>query len=107
MQIKQLESYKVYIKLSDKDFKRKMRKKKRESLSDLATEHENTDQIQMSEEITEKIEKFKLKFDSSFDEKYLIKRDDEKDPLDIIRERKERKKKEYKDYIKKFENDEK
>ena len=28
------------------------------------------------------------------------------DPLEIIRERKERKKKEYKDYIKKFENNE-
>ena len=107
MQKKQLESYKDYIKLSDKEFKRKMRKKKRESLSDLGTEQEKTEQIQITEEISEKIEKFKLKFDSSFDERYLIKRDDEKDPLDVIRERKERKKKEYKDYIKKFENEEK
>ncbi len=107
MQKKQLESYKDYIKLSDKEFKIKMRKKKREKLSDLVTEQEKTEQIQITEEISEKIEKFKLKFNSSFDERYLIKRDDEKDPLDIIRERKERKKKEYKDFIKKFENEEK
>ncbi|KKL55087.1 hypothetical protein LCGC14_2258910, partial [marine sediment metagenome] len=54
--------------------------------------------IEISEEISEKIEKFKSKFNKSFEEKYLIKKDEEKDPIDLIRERKSNKDKEYKHF---------
>jgi hypothetical protein len=103
----QLESYDIYFKLSDKDYKRKMRKQKREKLSDLAEKSNNLKEIQITDEISEKIEKFKSKFDESFDEKFLIKKDNEKDPLDLVRARKERKDKEYKEFVEKLKKKEK
>ncbi len=104
-QIEQQKSYEDYFKLSHKEFERRRRKKKREKLSDFVIKPKNTNEIiEISEEVSEKIEKFKSKFGNSFEEKYLIQKDDEKDPLDVIRERKKQKKEEYKDYIKKFES---
>ncbi len=101
----QQQSYKDYLRLSDKEFERMRRKRKREKLSDLEKKQEKSKGIQISEEISEKIEKFKSKFEDSFEEKYLMQKDDEKDPLDIIRKRKKEKEEEYKDYIKKFNNE--
>ena len=103
----QLKSYQDYFKYSDKDFKRKMRKNKREKLSDLVADSNNLKEKQMTDEISEKIEKFKSKFNESFDEKFLMKRDDESDPLDLIREWKERKNKEYKEFVEKLKKKEK
>ncbi len=105
-QEQQLQSFEDYFKLSDKEFERRMRKKKREKLADLVAKPEKVKEIEITEEVSEKIEKFKSKFENSFDEKFLIKRDDEMDPLDLIRERKEKKDREYKDYIRKFKNKE-
>ncbi|MFX1393842.1 MAG: hypothetical protein ACFFAH_09735 [Promethearchaeota archaeon] len=105
-QEKQLQSFEEYFKLSDKEFKRKMRKKKREKLSDLVEKPKKDKKIEISEEISEKIEKFKSKFENNFEDKFLIKKDDEKDPLDLIRKRKEMKEREYKEFIKKLKNKE-
>jgi hypothetical protein len=105
-QEQQRQSFEDYFKFSDKEFKRRMRKKKREKLADLVAKPEKVKKIEITEEVSEKIEKFKSKFENSFDEKFLIKRDDEMDPLDLIRERKKKKDREYKDYIKKFKNKE-
>ncbi|MFX0188211.1 MAG: hypothetical protein ACFE8A_10795 [Candidatus Hodarchaeota archaeon] len=105
-QEQQLQSFEDYFKLSDKEFERKMRKKKREKLADLVAKPEKVKKIEMTEEVSEKIEKFKSKFENSFDEKFLIKKDDEMDPLELIRERKKKRDREYKDYIKKFKNKE-
>ena len=100
----QRQSYEDYLRLSDKEFEKMRRKKKRKKLSELTSQQPLSNEIQISEEISEKIEKFKSKFEDSFEEKYLVQKDDELDPLDIIRKRKKEKDEEYKDHIKKFKN---
>jgi hypothetical protein len=102
-QEEQKEAYNDYLKLSDKAFERKIRRKAREKLSDIRTTEKETKKIELSEEVSEKIEKFKSKLGKSFEEKYLIQKDDEQDPLDLIRERKIKKEKEYKKYKDHFE----
>ncbi|TFG23483.1 MAG: hypothetical protein EU529_07175 [Promethearchaeota archaeon] len=105
-QERQLQSFEDYFKFSDKEFKRRMRKKKREKLSNIVENPNKNKKIEISEEVSEKIEKFKSKFENNFEEKFLIKKDDEIDPLDLIRKRKEMKDKEYKEFVKKFEDKE-
>lgn len=100
----QRRSYEDYLRLSKKEFEKMRRKKRRKKLSDLATKQELSKEIHISEEISEKIEKFKSKFEDSFEEKYLMQKDEEIDPLDIIRKRKKQKDEEYNDHIKKFKN---
>ena len=100
----QQQSYKDYLRLSDKEFEKMRRKIRRENLSDLGNKQEKLAEIKITDEISEKIEKFKSKFEDSFEEKYLVREDDEKDPLDLIRTRKKEKEKEYKQHIKKFKN---
>lgn len=102
-QEEQRESYDDYLKLSDREFERKIRKKSREKLRDIKDLDKVVKKIEISDEITEKIEKFKSKFNQNFEEKYLIQKDEERDPLDLIRERKTKKKKEYKMYKDHFE----
>ncbi|MFW9895068.1 MAG: hypothetical protein ACFFD7_04620 [Candidatus Thorarchaeota archaeon] len=92
------ETYEDYFKLSESEFKRKRRKKSREKLTSIKKESKKSKRIQVSDEISEKIEKFKSKLDKTFNEKYLIQKDDEKDPLDLVRERKRKKEKEYRQY---------
>jgi len=96
-------SYQDYFKYSEKEFERRLRRKQRATLKDLQVKEPKKTQ-EISEEISEKIEKFKSQLDNTFKEKYLIQKDDEQDPLDLIRERKKRKIEEYKKYFKKFEN---
>jgi hypothetical protein len=97
-------SYEDYFKLSDREFKRRLRKKSREGLKSIKEGTKPTGEVEISVEVSEKIKKFKSQFDKSFEEKYLIKKDDELDPLDLIRERKVKKEKEYKKYKDHFEN---
>ncbi|MFX0012482.1 MAG: hypothetical protein ACFE9R_19365 [Candidatus Hermodarchaeota archaeon] len=96
-QEEQKETYEDYLKLSDSEFERKIRKKSREKLK-IVSKAKERKEIEFSDEVSEKIEKFKSKFDKSFEEKYLIQKDDEQDPIDLIRERRRKKKKEYKKY---------
>jgi len=105
-QEKQLQSFEDYFKLSDKEFERKMRKKKREKLPNVVEKPKKDKKIEIPEEVSEKIEKFKSKFEDNFEEKFLIKKDDEIDPLDLIRKRKEMKEREYKEFIKKLKDKE-
>jgi Xaa-Pro aminopeptidase len=100
----QQQSYQDYLRLSDKEFERMRRKKKREKLSELIEKPKNKKELEISQEITEKIEKFKSKFDNTFEEKYMIQKDESENPLDVIRERKKKKENEFKDFMKKFEN---
>ncbi|MHA2007127.1 MAG: hypothetical protein ACXABO_08400 [Promethearchaeota archaeon] len=103
-QEEQKESYDAYLKLSDSEFERRIRRRSREKLKDIKDPEKETKKIEISDEITDKIEKFKSKFNESFKEKYLIQKDEEKDPLELIRERKTKKEKEYKDYKDHFES---
>ena len=96
-------SYQDYFKYSEKEFERRLRRKQRATLTDLKIKKPKMTQ-EKSEEISEKIEKFKSQLDNTFKEKYLIQKDDELDPLDLIRERKKRKVEEYNKYFKKFED---
>jgi len=98
-------SYQDYFKYSEKEFERRLRRKQRESLTELSTKQPKKIP-EISEEITEKIEKFKSELENSFKEKYLIQKDVEKDPLDLIRERKKKRIEEYKKHIKQFKNKE-
>ncbi|MBY9006182.1 MAG: hypothetical protein KGD63_05445 [Candidatus Lokiarchaeota archaeon] len=103
-QEEQKKSYEDYFKYSNKEFERRRRKKKREKLSEIA-EKPIKEEI-VDEDIAEKIKKFKSKFGNSFEEKYLIQKDDNEDPLEIIRERKKKKEEEYKKFLEKLKEEE-
>jgi len=103
-QEEQKKTYEDYLKLSESEFKRLRRKKSREKLTDVSTDSNMEKEIEISEEVSEKIKKFKSQFEKSFDKKYMIQKDDDTDPIDIIRERKKKKEKEYKEYKDHFEN---
>jgi len=103
-QEEQKETYENYLKLSDREFRRMRRKKSREKLTDIAPESKVKKDLELSDEVSEKIEKFKSQLEKSFDEKYMIQKDEDKDPLDLIRERKKKKEKEYKQYKDHFKN---
>ncbi|MFX1273986.1 MAG: hypothetical protein ACFFBP_02215 [Promethearchaeota archaeon] len=96
-------TYQEYIRLSDEEFERRRRKQRREKLSEIA--EKPSKEIELSDDVVEKIEKFKSQFEKNFEEEYLIQKDDELDPLDLIRERKKKKKEEYQKYLKKFKKD--
>lgn len=98
------ETYEDYLKLSNREFERRRRKKKRQKLPDISLEPKEEKQIEISDEISEKIQKFKSQFEKRFEETYLIHRNDDEDPLDLVRERIKRKKKEYKKFKDHFEN---
>ncbi len=101
-QEKQQQSYQDYFKFSEEEFHRRRRKEKRKNLKEIVAEPKEMRKI--SEEISEKIEKFKHEIDRRIQEEFIIKKDEETDPLDLVRERKKKKTQEYKTYIKKFEN---
>ncbi len=93
-------TYQEYIHLPDEEFERRRRKQRREKLSELA--EKPAKEIELSEDVVEKIEKFKSQFEKKFEEDYLIKKDDDMDPLELIRERDKKKKEEYQKFINKF-----
>lgn len=103
-QEEQNKTYEEYLKLSDREFKRLRRKKSREKLTDISKKSSEKNSIEISDEVSEKIKKFKSQFEKSFNEKYMIQKDEDQDPLDLVRERKKRKEKEYKQYKDHFEN---
>jgi len=103
-QEEQTETYDSYLKLSEKEFERRQRKRKREKLIDVK-ESKKQKKLELSDEVSEKIEKFKMKFDKQTDENYLLKEINDDDPIKIIRERKKKKEKEYKKYKDHFESD--
>lgn len=102
-QEKHKDTYEDYFKFSEREFKRLRRKESREKLMEITTRTKDLKELEISDEVSEKIKKFKSQLDKSFEEKYLVQKDDEKDPLDLIRKRKERKEKEYKKYKNHFE----
>jgi len=102
-QEEQTETYKNYMKFSNKEFERRIRKQKREKLTDVNIDG-NQKKLELSDEVSEKIQKFKLQFDKNFKENYLNQKDDDKDPIELIRERKKKKEKEYKNFKNHFES---
>ncbi len=71
-----------------------MRKKKREKLTDISdTENEKT--LEITEVISQKIEIFKKQMDKRSKEHHVTLGDSNADPIELIRERKRKRKEEY------------
>lgn len=103
-QEEQTESYDSYLKLSNKEFERKLRKQKREKLTDIS-DTGNEKNVEITEEISQKIEKFKNQLDRKSDENFVTLDDSSADPIKLIRERKRKKKEEYDTFKDHFESD--
>ncbi len=103
-QEEQTESYDSYLKFSNKEFERRLRKQKREKLIDISDMEKKKD-IEITEEISQKIEVFKKKMDKRSQEQNINLGDSKADPIKIIRERKKKKKEEYEKFKDHFEND--
>ncbi len=93
-QEEQTESYDSYLKLSNKEFKRILRKQKREKLTDISDKG-NEKTLEITEEISQKIEMFKKQMDKRSEEHQVTLGDSSADPIELIRERKKKKKEEY------------
>ncbi|MFW9946361.1 MAG: hypothetical protein ACFFDX_05975 [Candidatus Odinarchaeota archaeon] len=102
-QKEQQEGYQNYLNLSESEFERLRRRKKREKLEDVTLKPKDLNEIEIPEDISKKIEEFKSKFETSFRKNHLIEENENKDPLELIRERKKKKEKEYKKFKKHFE----
>ena len=104
-QAEQKQGYKDYLKLSAREFERQRRKKSREKLSEIDISSNTKEELEISEEASEKIELFKSQFEKKFQDDYLIGVDQEQDPLDLIRERKKMKAEEFKKFKKHFDQE--
>ncbi|MFX0025348.1 MAG: hypothetical protein ACFE8M_02960 [Candidatus Hermodarchaeota archaeon] len=102
-QKEQQEGYQNYLNLSESEFERLRRRKKREKLEDITLKPKDLNEIEIPEDVSKKIEEFKSKFEKSFHENHLINENENKDPLELIRERKKKKAAEYKKFKKHFE----
>jgi len=103
-QEEQTESYDSYLKFSNKEFERRLRKQKREKLTDIS-DTENKKDIEITEEISQKIEMFKIKMDKRSQDQHFNLGDPSADPIKLIRERKRKKKEEYDKFKDHFESD--
>ena len=104
-QEEQNQVYEDYLNLSAKEFERRRRKKSREKLSEISPELNPSEKLEISDEISEKIEQFKSQFEKKYQDNYLKEEEDQKDPLDLIRERKKIKTEEFKKYKNHFDSD--
>jgi hypothetical protein len=103
-QVEQQEEYENYFKLSETEFDRRRRKKSREKLEAIKKDKKPSEDFEISDEVSEKIEKFKSQFDKKFERDYLIDQNEDTDPIDLIRERKTKKKKEFEEYKEHFDD---
>ena len=103
-QEKQTESYDSYLKFSNKEFERRLRKQKREKLTDIS-DTGNKKNLEITEEISQKIEMFKKQMDKRSEEHHHTLSDSSADPIKLIRERKRKKKEEYDTFKDHFESD--
>ena len=104
-QAEQNQGYKDYLKLSAREFERRRRKKSREKLSEIDVPLTTSKELEISKEVSEKIELFKSEFEKKFQDDNLIGIDQEQDPLDLIRKRKKLKTEEFKKYKKHFDQE--
>ena len=104
LQDEQTESYDSYLKFSNKEFERRLRKQKREKLTDIS-DTKNKKDLEITEEISQKIEMFKKQMEKRSGEQHHTLSDSSADPLKLIRERKRKKKEEYEIFKDHFESD--
>jgi len=96
----ELNKYEEYLKYTNKEFQKRRRREKRTNLLEL--QDKPAVQIEMTKEITEKIEDYKSKMKTDFKTRYFIQKDDETDPISLIQDLKKKKEKEYKAYLEKI-----
>ena len=104
-QEEQNQLYEDYLHLSSKEFERRRRKNRREKLSEIQPDNNPSKKLNISDEISEKIEQFKSQFDKKYQEDYLKEDEDQKDPIELIRERKKFKSEEFKKYKNHFDKE--
>lgn len=97
-----LDKYQEYLKYSEEEFKRRRRRESRESLEKLEEKPEISTKV--TKDVSQKIEEFKSKLGSEFKEKYFIPRDDQQDPIALIREIRKKREEKYQEYLKKIKN---
>jgi len=98
----ELDKYQEYLKYSKEEFRRRRRRERRVSLETLEEKPEI--QIEVTKDVSEKIEEFKSKLRTDFNEKYLIQKDDQQDPITLIRKLKKKREEKYQEYLKKIKN---
>ena len=104
-QEEQNQLYEDYLNLSSKEFERRRRKKRREKLSEIQPDNNPSKKLNISDEISEKIEQFKSQFDKKYQEDYLKEDEDQRDPIELVRERKKFKTEEFKKYKNHFDKE--
>ena len=96
--------FEEYFQLSEEEFEIKKRRAFRKKLPEIdKSKIDSHKKLEISEDISEKIKKFKLQYDKKFGKKFIYEDKDEKDPIEIIRERKRKKEIEFEKYKKRFE----
>ncbi|MFX0012587.1 MAG: hypothetical protein ACFE9R_19900 [Candidatus Hermodarchaeota archaeon] len=98
------DEYQDYLKLSEKEFERRIRKKKRGKLPEIVKSEETREELIITNEVSEKIEKFKSQFEENFQDKFLKTEQDNIDPIDLIRKRKRKNKEEFSKYKEHFDD---
>ena len=104
-QEEQTQLYEDYLNLSSKEFERRRRKQRREKLSEIQPEKNPSKKLNITDEISEKIEQFKSQFNKKYQEDYLKEDKEERDPIELIRERKKLKTDEFKKYKNHFDKE--
>ena len=98
------DEYQDYLKLSEKEFERRIRKKKRGKLPEVVKNEKSSEELIITNEVSEKIEKFKSQFEENFKDKFLKSEQDSIDPLDLVRKRKRKNKEEFSKYKEHFDD---
>ena len=96
----ELNRYEEYLKYSNKEFQKRRRREKRTSLAEL--QEKPTVQTEITKEQTEIIEEYKSKMNSDFNLRYLIQKDEEMDPVSLIKDLKKKREEEYNTYLEKI-----
>jgi len=96
----ELNKYEEYLKYTNKEFQKRRRREKRTTLVEL--QEKSAIPIEMTKEQTEKIEEYKSKMKTDFNKKYFIQKDEEKDPISLIKDLRKKKEEEYNIYLDKI-----
>jgi hypothetical protein len=96
----ELNKYEEYLKYTNKEFQKRRRREKRTTLVEL--QEKSAIPIEITKEQAEKIEDYKSKMKTDFNKKYFIQKDEEKDPVSLIKELRKKKEEEYNTYLEKI-----
>ena len=96
----ELNKYEEYLKYTNKEFQKRRRRERRTNLVEL--QNKPAVPIEMTKEQSDKIEEYKSKMKTDFNRKYLIQKDEEKDPVSLIQDLRKKREEEYNTYLEKI-----